>query len=187
MKLSDLALELAQQIQSFNDSYETRENDFVKAYKAFENGVDPDEIFDESEDYSTEYLEPDFYDGCKSGRYVLDSDGDYVEDTREGCSVLRTYIDYYADNEERTLDILASEYFNEIDNLDKLSDAIERDLRDMADKVHSELIDQGDNDVSYFDVLAFISDYVYLDDLLCYRAGERDDTISALADLFYKR
>lgn len=178
MILSTLALELARKIQGWHDQRRVYESDLIKACKAVESGVDKDEIFDQASDFTSEYLCPDFYEGCKEGYYHLNSFSGCVYNDLNGCYLMDSVLDG-SDNEDQTLDSLVGEYFIYVKSLDRLSDAIEQDLRAIADKMADELWANGRN-VSYFAIFDFVANYIWLDDLLLYT--QRDLNIDDLID-----
>ena len=182
MKLSTLAREIADKVQAWAETRDVYESDLIKAYKAYENGADPDELFDNSVDSDSEYLAPDFFKGCESGKYVLNTLGTYVENTQDGCSIVQSYLDSYSENDDRTLDYLASEYFNDLSDFDRLAAAIESDLNDLAVDLHQEL---DDPDIGLVQCKLFLADYLWLDDLLLYT--QRDLSGADLVDAFLRQ
>lgn len=182
MKLSTLAREIADKVQVWAETRDVYESDLIKAYKAYENGVDPDELFANSVDSDSEYLAPDFFKGCESGKYVLNTFGTYVENTQDGCSIVQSYLDSYSENDDRTLDYLASEYFNDLSDFDRLAAAIESDLNDLAVDLHQELDDPA---IGLVQCKLFLADYLWLDDLLLYT--QRDLSGADLVDAFLRQ
>lgn len=182
MKLSTLAKEIADKMQCWHETREVYEADLLKAYRAWENGKDPDDLFDDCEDPESADLAPDFFAGCESGKYALDSWGTRVENTQDGCPIVDSYLDGFCENDDRTLDDLVGEYFNYIHDFDRLSKAIESDLNDLAVDLHQEL---DDPDIGLVQCKLFLADYLWLDDLLLYT--QRDLTGADLVDAFLRQ
>lgn len=182
MKLSTLAREIADKVQGWAETREVYEKDLIKAYRAYEDGKDPDELFDDCEDPDSAYLAPDFFEGCESGKYALDTWGICVENTQDGCPIVDSYLEGYNENDDRTLDYLASEYFIYIRDFDKLVAAIESDLNDLAVDLHQEL---DDPDIGLVQCKLFLADYLWLDDLLLYT--QRDLSGADLVDAFLRQ
>ena len=182
MKLSTLAREIADKVQVWAETREVYEKDLLKAYRAYEAGKDPDELFDDCEDPDSAYLVPDFFAGCESGKYALNWRENRVENTQDGCPIVDSYLDSYSENDDRTLDDLASEYFNYISDIDKLAKAIESDLTDLAVDLHQEL---DDPDCRLEDCENFVANYIWLDDLLLYT--QRDLSGADLVDAFLRQ
>lgn len=182
MKLSTLAKEIADKMQVWNETRETYERDLLKAYRAWEEGKDPDDLFTDSEDPNSADLAPDFFEGCESGKYALDTWGTYVENTQDGCPIVDSYLDGYSENDDRTLDYLVVEYYNYIHDFDRLSKAIESDLNDLAVDLHQEL---DDPDIGLVQCKLFLADYIWLDDLLLYT--QRDLSGADLVDAFLRQ
>ena len=182
MKLSTLAREIADKVQGWAEISAVYESDLIKAYKAYENGGAADELFADSEDCESENLAPDFFEGCESGKYVLNTFGTYVENTQDGCPIVDSYLEGYNENDDRTLDYLASEYFIYIRDFDKLVAAIESDLNDLAVDLHQEL---DDPDIGLVQCKLFLADYLWLDDLLLYT--QRDLSGADLVDAFLRQ
>ena len=184
MKLSTLAREIARELDRWNEQRRVYEKDLIKAFKAFENGVDPEDLFDDSDDFTSKWLDPDFYQHCQDGTYSLDDSTDFVWDNDNGCYVMQTVLDN-SDQEDRTLDFLVSEYFNyfvRVDLFDDLAAAIESDLNDLAVDLQQEL---DDPDVRLEDCKAFLANYIWLDDLLLYKL--RDLSGADLVDAFLRQ
>lgn len=181
MKLSTLAKEIADKMQVWHETRKTYERDLIKAYRAWEEGKDPDDLFDDSEDPNSADLAPDFFEGCESGKYALDTFGTSVENTQDGCPIVDSYLDD-CENDDRTLDYLVIEYYNYIHDFDRLSKAIESDLNDMAVDLHQEL---DDPDIGLVQCKLFLADYIWLDDLLWYT--RRDLSGADLVDAFLRQ
>ena len=184
MKLSTLAREIARELDRWNEQRRVYEKDLIKAFKAFGNGVDPDDLFDDSDDFTSKYLDPDFYQHCQDGTYSLDDSTGFVWDNDNGCDLMQTVLDN-SDQEDRTLDFLVSEYFNYFvrdDLFDDLVAAIESDLNDLAVDLHQEL---DDPDARLDDCKAFLANYIWLDDLLLYT--QRDLSGADLVDAFLRQ
>ena len=182
MKLSTLAREIADKVQAWAETREVYEKDLIKAYRAYEAGKDPDDLFDDCDDPDSAYLAPDFFEGCESGKYALDKWGICVENTQDGCPIVDSYLEGYNENDDRTLDYLASEYFIYIRDFDKLVAAIESDLTDLAVDLHQEL---DDPDIGLVQCKLFLADYLWLDDLLLYT--QRDLSGADLVDAFLRQ
>lgn len=182
MKLSTLANEIADKMQCWHETREIYERDLLKAYRAWENGKDPDDLFDDCEDSESADLAPDFFEGCESGKYALNCFGTCVENTQDGCPIVDSYLDGYSENDDRTLDYLVIEYFNYIHDFDRLSKAIESDLNDLAVDLHQEL---DDPDIGLVQCKLFLADYLWLDDLLMYT--QRDLSGADLVDAFMRQ
>lgn len=184
MKLSTLAREIARELDRWNEQRRVYEKDLIKAFKAFENGADPAELFDDSDDFTSEYLDPDFYQHCQDGSYSLDDSTGYVWDNDNGCYLMQTVLDN-SDQQEQDLDSLVDEYFNYFvndDQFDDLAAAIESDLRDLAADLHQEL---DDPDCRLEDCENFVANYLWLDDLLLYT--QRDLSGADLVDAFLRQ
>ena len=182
MKLSTLAREIADKMISWHETRETYEADLLKAYRAYEAGKDPDDLFDDCDDPDSAYLAPDFFAGCESGKYALNWRSTCVENTQDGCPIVDSYLEGYNENDDRTLDSLVSEYFNYISDFDKLAKAIESDLTDLAVDLHQEL---DDPDIGLVQCKLFLADYLWLDDLLLYT--QRDLSGADLVDAFLRQ
>lgn len=182
MKLSTLAQEIADKMQVWHETREAYERDLIKAYRAWENGKDPDGLFDDCEDPNSADLAPDFFEGCESGKYAMDTWCNCVENTQDGCPIVQSYLDGFCENDDRTLDSLVVEYYNYIHDFDRLSKAIESDLNDLAVDLHQEL---DDPDIGLVQCKLFLAEYIWLDDLLLYT--QRDLSGADLVDAFLRQ